>query len=309
MEEEEDGSRIKSGMTGKCKPPRWVVPFLRALERTGDVRAAAEDAGIDHSTAYARRKRHGDFADAWDAAMDRYAAAKEERKAEPFDKLRMSGSGTPPALRHAQDERRSPEGMVGSGSQLKRAGHDRWGPRKEKLFFDELAATANVKRAAKAAGVSPNAVYQRRMRDAHFKAKWAAVLETGRAAIEMKLVEAANRSFDPEELDTGEVEPRVSVAEAIRITQAQGSKRHEPADPYDDPNYDYDEDMADIRERLIQKFQALRRRDRPELLAQGWSYDESWDREIPPGWIKGPDYVPRDVLLSGEPEGEDRHAE
>jgi hypothetical protein len=59
--------------------------------------------------------------------------------------------------------------------------------------------------------------------------------------------------------------------------------------------------MADIRERLIQKFQALRRRDRPELLAQGWSYDESWDREIPPGWIKGPDYVPRDVLLSGEP--------
>jgi hypothetical protein len=69
-------------MTGKRKPPRWVVPFLRALERTGDVRAAAEDAGIDHSTAYARRKRPGDFADAWDAAMDRYAAAKEERQAE-----------------------------------------------------------------------------------------------------------------------------------------------------------------------------------------------------------------------------------
>jgi hypothetical protein len=291
-------------MTGKRKPPRWVVPFLRALERTGDVRAAAEDAGIDHSTAYARRKRPGDFADAWDAAMDRYAAAKEERQAEEIAALEDARSA-PPALRHAQDERRPPEEMVGGGSQLKRAGHDRWGPRKEKLFFDELAATANVKRAAKAAGVSPNAVYQRRMRDAHFKAKWAAVLETGRAAIEMKLVEAANRSFDAEELDTGEVEPRVSVAEAIRITQAQGSKRQEPADPYDDPNYDYDEDMADIRERLIQKFQALRRRDRPELLAQGWSYDESWDREIPPGWIKGPDYVPRDVLLSGEPEGEE----
>ncbi|MFL6734482.1 MAG: hypothetical protein ACJ8EY_07280 [Sphingomicrobium sp.] len=28
------------------------------------------------------------------------------------------------------------------------------------------------------------------------------------------------------------------------------------------------------------------------LLARGWSYDESWDREIPPGWIKGPDWRP-----------------
>jgi hypothetical protein len=51
----EDGSRIKSGMTKK--PSHWVIPFLRGLERTGEVRAAALDAGIDHSTAYARRRK------------------------------------------------------------------------------------------------------------------------------------------------------------------------------------------------------------------------------------------------------------
>jgi len=50
---------------GKRKAPRWTVAFLRALERTGEARAAALDAGIDHSTAYARRRAHPDFADTW----------------------------------------------------------------------------------------------------------------------------------------------------------------------------------------------------------------------------------------------------
>lgn len=111
-----------------------------------------------------------------------------------------------------------------SGVQIKRVGEGRWTPAKEKRFFDELAATANVRRAAAAAGVSANAVYARRMKQAHFRAKWAAVLDSGRAAIEMKLVEAANKSFDADDLDTGDVEPRVSVTEAIRIVQLHGSK-------------------------------------------------------------------------------------
>ena len=42
----------------------------------------------------------------------------------------------------------------------------------------------------------------------------------------------------------------------------------------------------------MQKLQALRRRNRPELIARGWSYDESWDREIPPGWAKTDDWRP-----------------
>src|SRR4051794_34833569 len=56
---------LPAGGRGKRKPPRWVIPFLRALERTGEVRTAARDAGVDHSTAYARRKAHADFAADW----------------------------------------------------------------------------------------------------------------------------------------------------------------------------------------------------------------------------------------------------
>jgi len=272
--------------------PRWVIPFLRALERTGDVRAAAEDAGIDHTTAYLRRRTHGDFASDWERALRAHRERVVGEKAEELEGL-IARPLTPLSFAESPSPSRGEGELVGAGAQLRRAGHDRWSARKEKAFFDELAATANVKRAAKAAGVSPNAVYARRLRDARFKAKWAAVLETGRASIEMHLVEAANRTFEPEEIDSGEVMPNVSVAEAIRITQRPGAKKAEAAaDPYDDPDYDHDGFMDSIREGLVQKLQRMRRRDRPELLARGWSYDESWDTEIPPGWAKTAEWRP-----------------
>ena len=53
------------------KMPRWTIAFLRALERTGQVQAAADDAGVDRSTAFARRKAHADFAVDWAAALKR----------------------------------------------------------------------------------------------------------------------------------------------------------------------------------------------------------------------------------------------
>src|SRR3954449_7960065 len=65
------------------REPRWAVPFMRALERTGQVRAAADDAGIDHSTAYARRRAHADFAAAWAEALRAHKArVKAEEEAE-----------------------------------------------------------------------------------------------------------------------------------------------------------------------------------------------------------------------------------
>ena len=277
------------------KEPRWTIAFLRALERTGEVRGAAEDAGVDYSTAYARRRRHADFAGAWDAAMCRHALLKEQRSQEEVaavtrapSTIPSSGNGPPP---------RPGEELIASGSQMKRAGHDRWSQAREKIFFEELAATANVKRAAQAAGVSPNAVYARRMKHPLFKAKWAAVLESGRASIEMHLVEAANKSFDPDELDTGGVEPRVSVAEAIRIVQLHGSKAQQQSIEELEPPA---EEIEEIRERLFHKIERLRKREMPGMLAAGWSHDASHDCMVPPGWVMGPDYVPHQPEPPGE---------
>jgi hypothetical protein len=262
-----------------------VTPFLRALARTGDVRASAEDAGIDHSTAYARRKVYADFAADWEGALGAHAVRREEKREAELASL----APPPPSVVPLPTGSAGREELVAGGAQLKGAGHDRWGKRKEELFFAELAATANVKRAARAAGVSPNAVYQRRMRDAHFRAKWAAVLETGRASIEMHLVEAANRSFEPEELDTGDVQPKVSVAEAIRIVQAQGSKaqRDELRNPYAEQAASMSaSEVEELRERIMRKLGRLRERDRKEQIAEGWSYDETHDHMVPPGWVR-----------------------
>jgi hypothetical protein len=258
-----------------------VVPFLRALARTGDVRAAAEDAGIDHSTAYARRKAHGEFAGLWRGALAAHETWMKHKEAEEVALLRAPSPGSPAA---------SPPSPAAGRGQIKRAGHDRWSQAKEKLFFDELAATANVKRAAAAAGVSTNAVYARRMKQPLFRAKWDAVLETGRAAIEMKLVEAANRSFDPDEMDVGDAEPKVSVAEAIRIVQLHGSKKQQ--ETIGKSLRQQAEEMApdeveELRERILQKIRRLTDRMRREKLEEGWSLDEAYDQLVPPGWVRG----------------------
>ena len=258
------------------KPPRWTISFLRALKRTGDVRASAEDAGIDHTTAYARRRTHKDFAADWERALKAYAervAADQERELRSLDTLGTNGP--------------RPEGE-GKRAQLKRAAHDRWGPRKEKLFFDELAATANVKSSARAAGVSTQSVFARRLRDAHFRAKWAAVLETGRAAIEMQLVERAKKSFDPDEHDFGEAEPRVSVTEALRIVQHSG-KGQAPAFM---EQRGFEEDGDNVHERLLQKLLRLKARNEREQLEKGWVRDEEHGLLVPPGWVKAPGSLP-----------------
>jgi hypothetical protein len=219
------------------------------------VRASAEDAGIDHTTAYARRRTHAEFASNWERALQAHAERVGRERAEEL----LAAAGPTPDP--------SPEGEGMAKAQVKRAGHDRWGERKEKLFFDELAATANVKCSAKAAGVSTQAVFARRLRDPRFKAKWAAVLETGRAAIEMHLVEAANRSFDPDELDVGDVQPKVSIADAIRIAELNASRaeRSAVANPFQSqaPGVGCAEDA---RERLFKKLLRLRNAGLPN----GW---------------------------------------
>ena len=269
------------------KEPRWVAAFLRALERTGDARAAAKDAGIDHTTAYARRRTHHEFGELWREALAAHAAAREAEQAAELEALARAPStafGGPPP--------RSGEELVTSGGQVKRRGEDKWGKRKEAKFFAELAATANVSLAAEAAGVSENAVYQRRLRDGYFRAKWAAVRDTARASIDMHLLEETKKSFDPDTLDTGGVQPRVTIDQAIRISQS-GPKAERGAatpDPFEEDSAPSEADEVDaIREQIVRKLRRMRDRDMPEQLAQGWSFDEEYDVMVPPGWVRADD--------------------
>jgi hypothetical protein len=275
--------------TTKRKAPRWVVAFLRALERTGDARASAEDAGVDHTTAYARRRAHGDFAADWADALARHADRVKAEEAADVAGVAKGLSGAPsPSLSR---EGRGAE-VVMSAGKVRRVGNGRWSKEKEALFFDELAATANVRMAAKAAGVSPNAVFARRLRHPVFAAKWNAVVRTSQASIDLYLVEEAKKTFEPDSLDggldIGEVKPRVTIDQAIKISQLNASKSgKEPANPFADRGASTSgEELEAVRERLLKKFIRLAERERRARIAEGWSYDEEYGQVVPPPWVR-----------------------
>jgi hypothetical protein len=76
----------------------------------------------------------------------------------------------------------------GGGVQEVRTRRKLFGKERRQIFLGHLAATCNVMRSAAAAGVTVQCVYQRRMRDAEFRAEWQAALEQGYARLEAMLI-------------------------------------------------------------------------------------------------------------------------
>jgi hypothetical protein len=68
---------------------------------------------------------------------------------------------------------------------------NRWTQAKGKNFLEVLAATANVRAAFRAAGLTESIVYRRRKTDPEFRAGWEAALCDGYAKLEMALLERA----------------------------------------------------------------------------------------------------------------------
>jgi hypothetical protein len=204
--------------------PGWTIAFLRALERSGEIRAAAEDAGIDFSTAYARRKAHPAFAEEWAAALAAHRVRLTEEEAlRCFDFARES-------LRSAQSEKEAAFDAAGTNElvvaagQVRRASPERWGKAKSQAFLAELTASANVRRAARAAGLSTTALYRRRAKDRQLAAAWDQAIEAGKARLQAMLVAAANAALDPGDLPDPEDSPLppVTVREAIEIAKLKG---------------------------------------------------------------------------------------
>jgi hypothetical protein len=237
------------------REPRWVTVFLKQLERTGNVRLAAGGAGVDFSTAYQRRKRHADFAEAWESAL-RLRSARTEEDALPL----LDCAEQPPSPIYLGEET-----VLRPDGKLIKASEARWGKRAEEAFLLELTVSGSVRRAALTAGFSTTAVYKRRLIDKRFAAAWEAAIETGKARVQAYLVEAATRTFDPDELPIGDGDaiPKVSISEAINIAKL---KAVGPATDWQEPDLDEDQ-FKELRERILEKLQRLRERE----IAEGWT--------------------------------------
>ena len=257
-----------------------MAVFLKQLGRSGNVRLAAEGAGVDFTTAYQRRKRHGEFAQAWEGALEAFAVRQAKGEGGLHEGPSTSFAGPPP--RSGEELIAHPDGK------LIRASEARWSPRKEEVFLLELTVSGSVKLAARATGFSTTAVYKRRLKDKRFAAAWEAAVETGKARVQAYLVEAATRTFDPDELPIGDEReiPKVSISEAINIAKLKGAgpAAAEPEEEYGD---DY---LQEVRERILEKLARLRERE----IEEGWTAhrlavplgeDESIrDVWLPPGY-------------------------
>ena len=258
-------------------------------------RSAAKDAGVDPSTIYARRRAHAEFAERWAEALRAHEArVKAEEEAEiaainagPSPPSPFRGFAAPSLSRKGRGA--GDEELTVSGGKVRRVGHGRWGKEKERIFFEALAGFPNLRMAADAAGVSTNTIRARRLKNRVFAAKIDAVVRSAKPGIDLYLIEQAKKTFDPDELDIGDERPKMTIDQAIKVSQMLGSKTGDgaPSDPFaDDRDANGARDMEGVRSRLEATLNRVMQRVRREQLEAGWTYDESHDLMIPPGWVR-----------------------
>ncbi len=117
---------------------------------------------------------------------------------------------------------RGPEGCVvraakNGKTKIVRSSGGRWTLQAEKLFLENLAATANVKAASEAAGFSPGTAYNQRMANPGFAARWQEALETGVARLEMLLVHSAGATLEGLPLDGDHPIPRMTIDDVMNV--------------------------------------------------------------------------------------------
>jgi hypothetical protein len=104
---------------------------------------------------------------------------------------------------------------------------DSWTTQKRTAFLDELEASCNVTRACRAAGVSRDAAYARRRRDALFAAAWSQALDHGcenlRALLVARSIGTADDELVAANAEDGEraapAEPPMSDETRLKVLQ------------------------------------------------------------------------------------------
>lgn len=123
-----------------------------------------------------------------------------------------------------EESRRGPAGSIvraggKDGPQRIESKGARWTQEAEELFLDHLGASCNVKRSARLAGFSKEAVYRRRRLDPGFAERWQAALEQGYVRIETALVRAAGDRLEGRIPHPELPIPEMTVRDAIAILQ------------------------------------------------------------------------------------------
>ena len=153
------------------------------------------------------------------------------------------------------------KGLLLGGSkrpQLREPEGRSWTAKKERAFLASLGETCNVKLSAKRAGISHNCVYERRNKNASFRASWDAALATGYAQLEMMLLERALHGVEKTVVARDgtttvmrEYSDRTALA-LLRMHRENASIAGESVD---------EGEWQEARDRIVARLQRIRERD------------------------------------------------
>jgi hypothetical protein len=139
----------------------------------------------------------------------------------------------------------------------KKAARD-WSRAKASRFLTVLADTCNVSEACRRSGVPMTVAYRRRKMDAGFRAEWMAVIAIAYSRLELMLLD---RAFSGTEKvirrKDGSEERMRHYSDALALALLKMHRDTAAEADSDMP----EEDVDEIRERLVKKLQRLKKRD------------------------------------------------
>ena len=145
----------------------------------------------------------------------------------------------------------------GKKPQMRKASGQSWSKEKQAEFLSVLAATCNVTRACEQAGVSSGHAYRKRKTDAAFRAGWMEAVGVAYQRLELVLLDRAFNGV--EKVVTrrdGSEERMVEYSNQLALSLLKMHRDTAMEASTDVP----EEDVNEIRQRLIDKLERLKKR-------------------------------------------------
>jgi hypothetical protein len=205
-----------------------LARFFTALAATGNFALACDRIGRAKSGLYKRRARDPVFAADVEAALAQFRIALSAPAFAGEGDRPKGGGGANSALRT------QPGALIlcvaGTRPQLRRSPAGRLTAAGIAAFLRTLAATANIRFAAASVGVAASSIHRRRSVDRGFRRAMDQALDAAMARLELRLIEDADRTFDPHYEDEawldGAAQPeRMSIDQALWFLNMRERRR------------------------------------------------------------------------------------
>lgn len=248
-------------MSAKTSPVRRAA-FLTALGETGNYTIAAAHAKVSRSWVTLHKTNDPEFRAACDAAVAGAATRAKERA--------VAGGSAKPSAKWGFVDGEEMVVRAGNGRRavVARARLRQWTPRTEDLFLRTLAASANVKLACEAAGLSVASAYVHRSKWPAFAERWRAALETGYVRLEFAMIDNACSAFEPgDEFELDAPMPSMTFNDAITLMWLHRRSVHDTGKPGRPISKLSDPDVA--RANILRKVAAIERGQRAGLKFRG----------------------------------------